>query len=253
MAETPMTASLAALSRFFVGDGTVQETLERISALSTEAIPAAEMVGITMLVEGRQRTAVFTDPEAPEIDQAQYDTGEGPCLEAFRDGRITEIEDTSEPGKWSAFRKVAASHGIGSTLSFPLLVDSVAVGRSTCTAGPSGPSPTTTARPARPSPPKPPSSSPTRRPTGTAHDLSIRLGEAMQNRAVIEQAKGMLMAAQGFDEAAAFEMLVKASQRENVKLRDVARRIVADAMARAGNGADGADGADARVTAHDDR
>ena len=54
----------------------------------------------------------------------------------------------------------------------------------------------------------------------------------MQNRAVIEQAKGMLMAAQGFDEDAAFEMLVNASQRENVKLRDIARRIVDDAAQR---------------------
>jgi AmiR/NasT family two-component response regulator len=56
--------------------------------------------------------------------------------------------------------------------------------------------------------------------------LAEGLGEAMKSRAVIEQAKGMLMAAQGCDEDTAFDLLVKASQRENVKLRDVARRIV---------------------------
>jgi GAF domain-containing protein len=232
VADSPVTASLAALSRFFVGDGTVKETLERVSTLTIEAIPAAEMVGITMLVEGRQRTAVFTDPEAPEIDQAQYDTGEGPCLAAFHDGRITEIESTREAGKWPEFREVAAAHGIGSTLSFPLLVDTGAVGALNlyCLRERGFTSDD--------------------RETGTlfaaqaaivlanaqaywdAHDLSARLGEAMHSRAVIEQAKGMLMAAQGCDEDTAFDLLVKASQRENIKLRDVARRIVDGAVAR---------------------
>jgi AmiR/NasT family two-component response regulator len=54
----------------------------------------------------------------------------------------------------------------------------------------------------------------------------------MSSSSVIEQAKGMLMAAQGCDEDEAFELLVQASQRENVKLRDVAQRIVEDAVAR---------------------
>ena len=54
----------------------------------------------------------------------------------------------------------------------------------------------------------------------------------MKSRAVIEQAKGMLMAAQGCDEEHAFALLVQASQRENRKLRDIARQIVANATQR---------------------
>ena len=65
-----------------------------------------------------------------------------------------------------------------------------------------------------------------------AHELSVRLGEAMKNRAVIEQAKGILIGAQGIDEDQAFGLLVRASQRENIKLRDIARRIVDNAIAR---------------------
>ena len=56
---------------------------------------------------------------------------------------------------------------------------------------------------------------------------------AFGRRALIEQAKGILMAAQGCNEGQAFELLVRASQRENVKLRDVAARIVDTAVARA--------------------
>ena len=65
-----------------------------------------------------------------------------------------------------------------------------------------------------------------------AFSLSERLGEAMHSRAVIEQAKGMLMAAQHCHEDTAFELLVRASQRENVKLREIARRIVDGATQR---------------------
>jgi AmiR/NasT family two-component response regulator len=60
----------------------------------------------------------------------------------------------------------------------------------------------------------------------------------MKHRAVIEQAKGMLMAAEGFDEDGAFQLLVSASQRENVKLRDIAQRIVDQAIARAARAKD---------------
>src|SRR3982751_2030837 len=88
MADSLLTESLAVLSRYFVGLGTLQDTLRRVSELTAEAIGPADFVGITMPVEGRQRTAVFTDPESPEIDQAQYDSGEGPCLQAIEDGPV---------------------------------------------------------------------------------------------------------------------------------------------------------------------
>jgi hypothetical protein len=53
-----------------------------------------------------------------------------------------------------------------------------------------------------------------------------QLTEAMQTRDLIGQATGILMERLNIDAAAAFESLVRASQRENVKLRDLARRIV---------------------------
>lgn len=234
MADSPLTSSLSALARFFVGDGTVRETLRRVTDLTISAVPAADMAGITMLIEGRQRTAVYTDDLAPEIDQAQYDSGDGPCMAALKESRITSIEATSEPGDWLAFRQTAADHGIGSTLSFPLLLDQRAVGAMNLYA-----------RAER-------AFSEDDRDTGElfasqativlanaqaywdAHQLSVRLGEAMQSRAVIEQAKGILMGAQGIHADSAFELLVSASQRENTKLRDIAQRIVDNATSRNG-------------------
>jgi GAF domain-containing protein len=232
LTDSPLTESLAALSRFFVGDGTVHETLQRVSELATVAVEGADLVGLTMIVEGRQRTAVFTDELAPELDRTQYETDDGPCVEAFRSGEIREIESTLQEGPWPEFRRAAAEHGVRSTLSFPMLVNKQPLGAMNLYS-----------RHER-------AFSEQDREMGTlfasqaaivlanaqaywdARQLSARLGEAMEARSVIEQAKGILMSSEGCDDEDAFNVLVKASQRENVKLRDVARRIVDDTITR---------------------
>jgi len=53
------------------------------------------------------------------------------------------------------------------------------------------------------------------------------LRRALTSRGVIGVAKGILMATSNIDEDEAFAMLVRASQRENIKLRDICKRIVA--------------------------
>jgi AmiR/NasT family two-component response regulator len=52
------------------------------------------------------------------------------------------------------------------------------------------------------------------------------LKTALLSRATIEQAKGMLIAQSRLTPDEAFQLLVRASQRENVKLRDLAARMV---------------------------
>lgn len=226
MSDSPLTRSLAALSHFFVGDGTLQQTLARVAELSVEAVGPAEFAGITMIVEGRHRTAVFTDESSPEIDQAQYDADDGPCLTAFREQQTVRIQSTLRDGPWPEFRRAAAAHGIRSTLSLPLVVDERPVGalnfyatRERAFAADDIATATLFASQAA-------IVLANAQALWDARDLSSGLAEAMKHRAVIEQAKGILMAAQGCDEDAAFELLVKASQRENSKLRDIAQRIV---------------------------
>jgi GAF domain-containing protein len=232
LSDSPLNESLAALSRFFVGDCTFEDTLQRVTDLSVFAVEGAELAGLTMIAEGRKRTAVFTDELSPEIDRSQYESGEGPCIEAFETGKVQTIESTLDDGPWPEFRRTAASFGIRSTLSLPMTVDRKTVGAMNLYS-----------RRER-------SFSEHDHEFGLlfasqaaivlantqaywdAHHLSLRLSEAMSSRSVIEQAKGMLMAAQGCDEDAAFELLVQASQRENVRLRDVAQRIVDEAVAR---------------------
>jgi ANTAR domain-containing protein/PAS domain-containing protein len=58
--------------------------------------------------------------------------------------------------------------------------------------------------------------------------ISERLAEITEHRAVIEQAKGMLMVIYGLDDDAAFDLLKWRSQSSNVKLRRLAEKIVED-------------------------
>jgi AmiR/NasT family two-component response regulator len=57
-------------------------------------------------------------------------------------------------------------------------------------------------------------------------DQARNMRVAMESRAVIEQAKGVLMAQRHVDADQAFELLREASQRSNRKLRDIALGIV---------------------------
>jgi GAF domain-containing protein len=233
MSDLPIPSSLASLSRFLLGEMTLAQTLTRVAELTQAALPAARSVGLTLHIDGRDSTPIFSNALAPEIDEAQYEADDGPCLSAFRERQRTAIADTAEPGRWEAFRAAALARGIRSTLSLPLLVaPDRAVGAMNLYAG------------------EPEAFTGNDSHTGEmfatqaaivlanaqsywdARQLSDDLSQAMHSRAVIEQAKGILMGAEGITADEAFAMLVTASQRENRKLRDIASRIVTNTTNR---------------------
>lgn len=65
-----------------------------------------------------------------------------------------------------------------------------------------------------------------------AQRLTDDLKQALRSRDVIGTAKGIVMAKEGIDEAAAFAFLVQISQRRNRKLRDVAEALVRSTVPR---------------------
>lgn len=221
----PTSEGLDALAGFFVDEGTLGETLGRLSELACDVGPA-DMAGITMLVEGRPNTGVFTDAEAPEIDEAQYSSGQGPCLDAFRHQRIFRIGDTATEDRWPDFARVAAAHGVVSTLSVPVSARGQGLGALNLYSRvhqaydeASAASVQTFARQAA-------VVLVNAQTYGDARALNENLQTAMRSRSTIDYAIGILMAngAPGSEEA--FQILVRASQRENRKLRDIAQEIV---------------------------
>ena len=224
--QEPITEGLAALSRFFVGDGTLKETLERVAHLAQQAIPAADFTGMTMLVEGRARTAVFTDETAAEIDSAQYETGIGPCLDAFRHGEIFRIDDTEKDERWRPFSEAAAANGVRSTLSLPLVANHEGFGALNFYSRTANGFCEDDAEVGMQFATQAAIVLANAQAYWDAHQLSQDLATAMKSRATIEQAKGVLMGAQRCSPDEAFQILVRASQRENRKLREIAEELV---------------------------
>jgi transcriptional regulator with GAF, ATPase, and Fis domain len=221
--------ALRALSRFLVTDVSLGDALQKVADLTTAAIQSADVAGISMLgADGQPTTAIYTDEASPGIDAAQYESGRGPCLDAWRTGNVVRVDDMdSAAGDYPEFARAAREHGIGSVMSLPLAAaehgigamnlysrranafssDDETVGLDLATAAAAVLANSSA--------------------YWSAAELGEQLTHAMRSRAVIEQAKGMLMAqspTMTADEA--FAILRMASQRENVKLRDIAQRIV---------------------------
>src|SRR5215218_10097303 len=84
-------------------DEQLDATLTRVAQLAVNELPECAMAGITLIREQKPVTAAFTDSAAPEIDSAQYETGKGPCLDAFRQRQVFRVEDTREEDRWPEF------------------------------------------------------------------------------------------------------------------------------------------------------
>lgn len=231
MPADPNDEVLQALGSFLVTEQSLGDTLTTVARLSQRVAPAAEFVGLLLADEhDRPSTRIFTDADAPEIDQAQYDGDRGPCLDAWRNNVVVNLPDLTDPDterRYPEFAAACAAHDIRSTLSVPIVAQDASFGAlnlyATDPGAFTGDDEETLERFAGAAGVVLANS----QAYWGALELSEQLNEAMASRAVIEQAKGILMARDpGLDAAAAFTVLRSASQRENVKLRDIAHRIV---------------------------
>jgi len=207
---------------FVHGERDVEATLRDVAELSVEAV-GADMAGLTIRDDrGRPSTVVYTDRMVPEIDQAQYDNDRGPCLDAARSQAMLEIKETRLDDRWPEFAAAALEHGVLSSLSVPVVVAANGLGALNFYDG-------------KPSFFDDDSRRLARMFAGqcavtsqywTAANEAANLTTAMRSRAVIEQAKGVIMATSGRTADEAFDLLRMQSQQENRKLRDVAADII---------------------------
>lgn len=222
-------AALAALVKFQVTSTTVGEALHQIAEITQRAVPAAEAVGMSMFgPDGQPTTAVYTDEISPTIDEAQYQENKGPCLDAWRTNAVVRVPRAQDSAQsYPAFAVACQENGVASTLSLPMPASEVALGAvnlySRIEDGFTDEDESVATDLAAASAAVLLNVSA----YWTAFDLTSQLSEAMESRAVIEQAKGILMAlTPGATPDDAFAMLRSASQRENIKLREIAKRIV---------------------------
>ena len=182
--------------------------------------------GIDLLVGGLPSAIAWSDELAARVELIQQAIPHGPCLSAMRTGLVAGVEDTAQPGRWTEFGACAGAAGVGSSLSVPLAVGDRQAGALNLYAPGAGAFGEARLRWAR----------------GVAAAVSGVLAlaasraeqarqvedlrAALDARAVIDQAIGIVMGQQRCTSDKAFDILRRASQRRNVKLRDVAAGIV---------------------------
>jgi GAF domain-containing protein len=222
----PIDDSLARLSRHLVGDSTLADTLAMVCHASVVGVPPTAYSGISMTIDGKLGTYVFSDPAVIEIDYSQYETGDGPCVQAFRSGEMVLVESTTAPGPYPEFRAIAHAHGINSVLALPLIAEAATIGALNLFARGERAFDRDAIDSGRQFAEQAAFVLANSKAYWEARNLSENLTVAMASRAEIEQAKGIIMSTMHVSADEAFETLRQQSQHENMKLREVALEIV---------------------------
>lgn len=221
------------IARALVAEQDAQATLGRMVKLAVETIDSCQHCGVS-IVEGRRIVSPASSDEIPAIvDRLQFESGEGPCIDAIKDHEVFQTGRLSEESRWPNFaHRASTESGIESILSFRLFVDGDTMGSLNLYSE--------------------------QHDAFDDHDVAFgavfaahaavawstsrtieNLRKGIQTRELIGEAVGILMARQDVSEAEAFDILTRASQRLNVKLRLIAEDVVhPKGPPTAGEGAD---------------
>jgi GAF domain-containing protein len=203
---------------------TPEQTAARIVAVAVQTVPGCHHAGVSLLHRhGRIETIAASDDIAAAVDTLQYEVGEGPCLEAIRDYESYLISDLVAEDRWPLFsRRAAGETSIRSMLSFRLFIGEDTLGalnlysrevdafdEEDCAVGAILAAHAAVAMS-----------------TARERERVEHLERAVESNREIGMAVGVVMASGLHTPEQAFDVLRRASQRLNVKLRDVASVVV---------------------------
>ena len=218
--------AFAELARITLADQSLDSVMGTIATLTKRTVPAVSEVSVTMVERGKAKTIASTGQLATDLDERQYERGYGPCLAAVEGGEPVLINDMAGDHRWADWAVQATRLGACSSLSLPVPVqrevmaalniystahnafDQDSVELATTFSAYAGVA------------------------LANMHlyqaqgQMAEQLQNAMQSRAVIEQAKGILIGQRRCQPEEAFNILIKLSQDSNRKLREVAQALV---------------------------
>ncbi|MCZ2830329.1 GAF and ANTAR domain-containing protein [Modestobacter sp. VKM Ac-2986] len=199
--------------------------LQAVVDTTTSSLPGHVQASLTVVVGSRPATAAYSGQLALDLDETQYEHGHGPCLHAARTGELMEITDARTDARWPAYMPRAVERGSHSSLALPVPVTGLHAALniySTADHVFDRSDHAAAARFARAAA----HAVTNMHALQAARDVAGNLEVALQSRAVIDQAKGILMERGKLTAEQAFQALSQTSQLTNRKLRDVADHLV---------------------------
>jgi GAF domain-containing protein len=211
---------MAELARAAASPRSVDEVLSDVTETAKELIPGVDTAGVLLVGRNGKYESLAGTSELPHtLDDLQMKFDEGPCVQAAIDDLIVRTDDFRTEKRWPKYSPAVVELGVLSGLSVKLYTADRTAGalnmfsfEANSFDGEDETIATVLAAHA------------------AAAILASRQGEQLQSalttRDRIGQAKGIIMERYNVDDVAAFEMLRRLSQDSNVRLADVAQRVI---------------------------
>jgi GAF domain-containing protein len=222
--------ALHELGRLRFGEMRVEDAMHQI-VQTTHAIFSVDGAGLMLAdVDHHLLNAAVSDERMRHLEELQIRHQQGPCISAFEDKELVRAEDLVNDDRWPDFSPHAVARGVGAVLASPIPYNQDAVGVVAVL-------------------------SEQTRPWSAEAELGLlaftdlaalliatmMMGEqqtalaaqlqgALNSRAVIEQAKGVLIGQQGLSARVAYTQLRAQARAERRKLAIVAAEVVENAV-----------------------
>ena len=200
--------------------------LQQLADLATRTGSSRTSCGVTVRMDEHPLTVASSDDLATRVDEVQYASGVGPCLQSMDTGEVIDVPSFVDEDRWDEFRMAAIANGLQSSLSTPILVGSQPVGAINLYSQAPGSFSEQDRRSATMFAAQASGCLAVAHRMARHVELTTHLQAALASRSVIDQAIGIMMAQNKCHSDAAFDVLRRASQHRNVKLRQVAADIV---------------------------
>ncbi len=214
-----------AVELFAAPDPTGSKAIRQLADLVARRVPACSGASAALWRDGEVVTMAASDPDVAALTSLQIETREGPLIECLRSQEPEGCADTLAGDRWPEFTAAALSRGVRCCACLVREFDETVVSLTLYSV-----------RPRSLDPAKLPLASllaafgaagvANASRYGDAARTASQLQGAVEARAVVDQAKGILMHALGCDAVEAFERLRHISQTQHIKLTEVARRLV---------------------------
>jgi len=221
-----LTHIFASVQSLLLAVGSLEAFLTDVAKLAA-GVTSQTSCGITMQREGEPTTVASSDDRALGLDETQYAVGHGPCLHTLHTGETTALDDVQTDTRWPEYMAAARQRGLRSSLSLPLRLNGGNFGVMNLYSFDAQNS-FTDSRRRRLETFAAQASGAVQLAAQQVRDSQVRshLEQALDSRAVIDQALGIIMGQQRCTSTQAFALLRQQSQSSHQRLRDVAADLI---------------------------
>ncbi|MGV1007634.1 MAG: GAF and ANTAR domain-containing protein [Dermatophilaceae bacterium] len=219
----PASGAFSALAQRIYSAGTSEQIYQAIVDTAVDLVAGCDHSCIMLLSGGTVSTAAATDAVAAAVDEFERALGEGPCLDAILE-EVPQLDpDLTTASPWPRLaERVVATTPVRGMIGFRLLVDGRKAGALNLFSDTPGVFTVESLTQASVLA----SFASVAVMAATARERSGNLLKALDSNREIGKAVGLLMAAHKVPEERAFDILDKTSQSLNMKLAEVAAKVV---------------------------